>query len=66
MSRHGCPTAAKRRYATRSGAARAAAGLVFVADGHLMRAYPCPCGWWHLTRRHSTPMPAELAGERLA
>ena len=65
MSRH-CPTTGKRRYATPSAAAREAAALVFVAGGCLMRAYPCPCGWWHLTRRHATPMPAELAGEGLA
>jgi hypothetical protein len=61
-----CATPAKRRYATRRAAVRAAGELMFIADGVVMRAYPCPCGWWHLTRRHSTPMPAELAGERLA
>jgi hypothetical protein len=46
-----CATPSKRRYATRSAAAHAASGLVVVAEGVLMRAYPCPCGWWHLTRR---------------
>lgn len=59
MSRRWCPTAGKRRYATHGAAARDAAGLVFIADGCCMRAYPCPCGWWHLTRRDSTPLPAE-------
>lgn len=31
----------------------------FFADGHIMRAYQCECGWWHLTRRYSTRLPAE-------
>lgn len=54
-----CPTASKRRYATSAAANRDAAGLLFVADGTVMRAYLCSCGWWHLTHRHG----ARLAGE---
>jgi hypothetical protein len=54
-----CPTAVKRRYATSAAAIRDAAGLLFVADGVVLRAYLCRCGWWHLTHRRGT----RLAGE---
>lgn len=61
-----CPTAAKRRYATRGAAERAALELTLVADGILMRAYRCPCSWWHLTRRHSHHLPCANTARRTA
>jgi hypothetical protein len=48
-----CPTATKRRYATRAAADRASAELTVYAGGIRMRPYLCACGWWHLTRRHA-------------
>ena len=61
-----CATPSKRRYATRRAAVRAAAELLYIADGVVMRAYPCPCGWWHLTRRQARQLPAELPSKRSA
>lgn len=61
-----CPTAAKRRYATRAGAELAAAELTVVAGGIRMRAYLCPCSWWHLTRRHACHLPARSMPRRSA
>ena len=61
-----CPTAAKRRYATLAAADRAAAELTVFAGGIRMRAYPCPCGWWHLTRRHASHTPARSTPRRSA
>lgn len=61
-----CPTAAKRRYATHSAADRAAAELSVYAGGIRMRAYLCPCGWWHLTRRHARFLPSSSLPRRSA
>lgn len=61
-----CPTAAKRRYATRAAADRAAAELTVFAGGIRMRPYLCPCGWWHLTRRHANHTPAAGTPRRSA
>jgi hypothetical protein len=61
-----CATPAKCRYATPQAAERAARRLAFFAGGRFMRAYLCPCDWWHLTRRYCTPLPAESAVELAA
>jgi hypothetical protein len=53
-----CPTTRKRRYATFAAADRASAELTVYAGGIRMRPYLCPCGWWHLTRRHAHHTPA--------
>jgi hypothetical protein len=60
VSESACPNAYKLRYATAEGARREASTLPFITGGVVMRAYLCPCGWWHLTRRQGTPLPAEL------
>ena len=61
-----CPTAAKRRYATRDSAEHDAAELTVIAGGILMRAYRCPCSWWHLTRRQADYLPAANTPRRSA
>ena len=61
-----CPTATKRRYATFAAADRAAAELSVYAGGIRMRAYLCPCGWWHLTRRHALRIPSQNTPRRSA
>lgn len=54
-----CRSAGKRRYATRRAALQQAHALVYVAGGIVMRPYRCECGWWHLTRRRGSRLPAE-------
>jgi hypothetical protein len=49
-----CPTPAKVRYATEGAAQLVAAG--FHRD---LRAYHCPCDWWHLTSKPGPVKPRE-------
>ena len=59
-----CPTPAKRRYATPQAAQCASRRQALWADGRFLRAYDCPCGWWHLTSRQATLLPAEGRSQR--
>lgn len=58
-----CSTPAKRRYPTQQAAELASTRQVLWAGGQFLRAYRCPCDWWHLTSRHATGLPAQYAAD---
>ncbi|WNI19150.1 hypothetical protein [Actinacidiphila sp. ITFR-21] len=59
-----CPTPGKARYATRVGA-DVAARRVQIAVGRILNPYQCnpSCGWWHLSKKPSTVIPADAVAD---